>query len=337
MDQTLSSWFILISISFSVSVDCSDMINLALNLGMQSQQPAIWNALQVDCCAASGITCSSLRVTRIQWSNNGLNGTLNGTAIPQSTTFLSLEDNRITGNIPLYFSDELIDLELDGNYMTGDLPPFPSGLLYLYLGWSGSFGNHFYGTLRLNRPLELYINNNWISNVVFQDSTALGRSGNICQLDNNPLLGNPNIANLTSCTKNGLYSANLLPKSMITTETTFLNTIPQNQKITSDSIVFTETRHPDTGYLISASSVIVTTIPKLKKTQSTSSRCSTMIKDVFRILVHTQTLGDLVKILFKIIINATISLYVIYVTPWIRELKSKLLGNKQNKMLVTTQ
>ena len=51
---------------------------------------------------------------------------------------------------------------------------------------------------------------------MIQDSSVLGT----CDLSNNPLLGNPNIDELM-CTKNGLYSAGLLPvtRSTVTTLT----------------------------------------------------------------------------------------------------------------------
>ena len=103
--------------------------------------------------------------------------------------------------------------------MSGDLPLFPSTLQYLALGYSGYPGNHFTGTLRLNKPIELWISDNLITDVVILDSSLLVLGRFRCYLDNNPLLGNPNIAGLTMCTKNGLYSAELLPvtKSILTT------------------------------------------------------------------------------------------------------------------------
>ena len=101
--------------------------------------------------------------------------------------------------------------------MSGDLPSFPSTLRHLSLGYPGQPGNHFTGTLRLNRPIELWINDNWITDVVIQDGSVLATSGYYCDLSNNPLLGNPNILGLTRCFKNGLYSAE---RNTLTTETT---------------------------------------------------------------------------------------------------------------------
>ena len=200
---------------YAVSSDCPNMVELARGFGMQTTRPAIWTALQGDCCIASGVTCDvSQRVTQISWFNIGLNGTINGTAIPSSVTLLHLYNNAaITGSIPSSLPSGLVELSVRGNQMSGDLPSFPSTLQYLALGYPGSPQNHFTGSLRLNRPFELYINFNWITDVVVQDSSGLS----ICNLSNNPLLGNPNIVGLTMCTQNGLYSASLLPNTKLTT------------------------------------------------------------------------------------------------------------------------
>ena len=59
------------------------------------------------------------------------------------------------------------------------------------------------------------------------NSSALATSGN-CDLSNNPLLGNPNIAGLTMCTKNGLYSAALLPITRSTTKLAKTTSVSEN-------------------------------------------------------------------------------------------------------------
>ena len=167
------------------------------------------------------------------WWGIGLTGVINETAIPPSVFYLYLYSNAITGKIPsslptglreLYLHanaitgsiptvlpNNLVTLWLFGNQMSGDLPSFPSTLQNLALGAPGYPGNQFTGSLRLNRAIYLRINDNWITDVVIQDSSGLGTSGNLCDLSNNPLLGNSNIAGLTTCTKNGLFSMSLLP------------------------------------------------------------------------------------------------------------------------------
>ena len=192
------------------------MINLARGLGMQTGSLTTWTQLQGDCCTADDLVCSNQRVTDIYWKAKGLNGVINGTAIPSTVTYLSLSENLITGNIPNHLPSGLVYLFLDGNRMSGDLPAFPSTLRFMELGYPANPGNHFTGSLRLNRPDQLYINDNWITDVIFQDSTGLSE----CDLSNNPLLGNPYIAGLNMCTKNGLYSAIVLPNTKTTTKIT---------------------------------------------------------------------------------------------------------------------
>ena len=256
---------------YAVSIDCPNMIELARGLGMQTARPAIWTALQSDCCTASSIACDgSLRVTQISWNIMGLNGVINGTAIPSSVTHLELYfnaitgaipnalpsgltrlwlyNNAITGSIPDVLPSGLTNFYLHGNQMSGDLPSFPSTIQYLGLGYPGYPGNHFTGTLRLNRPLQLLINDNWITDVVIQNSSQIDPSW--CDLSNNPLLGNPNIVGLTMCTKTGLYNAALLPvtrsttklTSVVTTVSVFGSTtqIASPEMTTTTQLVFSE-------------------------------------------------------------------------------------------------
>ena len=179
------------------------MLNFARGLGIQSTQPNIWNQLEIDCCSTTGVTCNNELVVTIIWYSMGLNGTINGTAIPSGVFVLDLELNPLlSGSIPAILPNGLTDLYLRGNNMSGDLPIFPSSLQKLELGYPGYPGNHFTGSLTLNRPLQVYINDNWITDIVILDSSAL----TICDLSNSPLLGNSNINGLTMCTKNGLYS-----------------------------------------------------------------------------------------------------------------------------------
>ena len=242
--------------AYAVSIDCPKVIQFAKNLRVQNTQPTIWTQLQNDCCSASGITCDGVqRVTQIGWWGKGLNGFINGTAIPSSLTYLALHNNDIVGVVPSGLPSGLIECYLDGNQMSGDLPIFPSALRYLHLGWNGYPGNHFSGTLELNRPIQLSIFDNWISDVVIQDISALAQ----CDLSKNPLLGNPNIAGLVICTKNGLYSAGLLPVTKSTSST----------NVASTSAVGKTTQLLPTTVVLTAPRTVVST--KLLKTTSPSS------------------------------------------------------------------
>ena len=224
------------------------MRSFAFNLGMQSKQPTIWTQLQGDCCSATGVDCNgSQRVYKILWYSMGLNGSLNGTAIPSTVDYLGVYRNQITGPIPSQLPVGLITLYVDGNLMSGDLPSFPPSLKYFDLGFAGTPGNHFSGTLRLNQPVYLHINDNWITDVVIQDSSQINPSN--CDLSNNPLLGNPGIAGLIMCTKIGLYSAGLLP----VTKTTLILT---KSSSTSTTGTFTNS---ETAVLTTANAIVRST------------------------------------------------------------------------------
>ena len=277
---------------YAVSEDCPNVIQLAFGLGMQTAQPAIWAQLQGDCCTANdGVNCNgSQRVYEIYWVNIGLNGIINGTAIPSSVIYLHLYNNVIMGNIPLLLPGGLVLLYLHGNQMSGDLPFFPSTLKYLWLGESGNPGNHFTGSLRLNRPIELRINHNWITDVVIQGSNVLATGGYNCDLSNNPLLGNPNIANLTMCTQDGLYSADLLPGLY-------------SAVLLSRSILTLG---------ISTTAIIGEVI----------SRESLQLNPIW-------TLLKMYKKVIKVVIEAILLIWVINKTPWKREFKSKMEKRKR--------
>ena len=207
-----------------ISSDCENLVYLAMWLHMNTARPATYNLLNGDCCVAEGITCTDEKVTSIEWGSMGLNGQIIGAYLPTALQYLRLDRNsltggipgnlpvgliylnlsgndRLTGNIPATLPSGLEVLLLDGNQFEGDLPDFPSSLKTLYLGSPDYQGNKFSGTLRLNKPTELFINNNLITNIIVQNISALTS----CDLSFNPLQGAPIISDLTMCTKTGLY------------------------------------------------------------------------------------------------------------------------------------
>ena len=200
---------LLTAVILGVSIDCPNMINLALGLHVDVQQSWIMDQLRIDCCTTSGVTCDNNRVTGIAWNQYMLDGTLNGTALPSSLLELHLWGNEITGRLPSKLPDSLENLDIDGNKLVGDVPTFPNTLTTLWLG-SWAIGNRLTGTVRLNKPGIVYIVDNWITDIIITDSSII--TG--CDLSNNPLLGNPQLVGLSMCTKNNLYSASLLPKTI---------------------------------------------------------------------------------------------------------------------------
>ena len=346
------------------------MIQLAFDLGMQTAQPAIWSALQSDCCdyGDTRVSCDgSQRVTEIRWYTMGLNGVINGTAIPTSVTFLhlwgnaitgSIPDllpsgllvldlwgNAITGNIPNVLPSGLITLWLYGNQMSGDLISFPSTIQYLSLGYPGNPGNHFTGTLRINQPIFLLINDNWVTDVVIQDSSQINPSW--CDLSNNPLLGNPNIAGLTTCTKNGLYSAALLP---VTRSTTFAKTTTTSAVILK-SVLETATQlgSSEMTTLVGTSAMAIEfptitamqTVPEtttMKAMHLTSSGITATRTTTLRwasIAIETIQLAPMMRVfafsLFmvaRVLISGMLLIYVISKSPFRREFKRMMSKTK---------
>ena len=208
---------LLMSLLYGVSVDCPNIINLGIGLHLDIKQPIVMNEVRTDCCTASGITCVNQRVTQIMWGGApGLGGSINGSALPPNLFNFDVSFASVTGPIPIlpagisYFA-------VQGNKMSGDVPPLPSSLDQLILGLPNSPGNHFSGSIVLSSPTNVKINFNLITDITIQSTTSLSN----CDLSNNPLLGNPRLTALPMCTKNNLYSANLLP---ITISTLFSTT-----------------------------------------------------------------------------------------------------------------
>ena len=147
---------------------------------------------------------------------------------------MSLNGNLITGPIPSILPSGLQTLYVFGNSMTGDVPQLPPSLNALDLGYPGYPGNHFTGSIVLNQPHYLFINDNWITDVVVYDP--------IKKMGNCDLSFNPNIVNLTSyCTRNGIYSAILLPITigLSTSTDVLLNAVSSSAYSSTASIMST--------------------------------------------------------------------------------------------------
>ena len=212
--------FVFILGVLGLSVDCPDIINFAIGLSVNIKQPALMSQLRSDCC--SQVTCdSNNRVTIISWNNMNLNGTINGTALPAKLLELHVFRNQLVGKLPSIWPPLLKQLDIDGNYLGGDVPLFPDSLNFLCLGWPDNF-NYFTGTVKIFKPTHLWINNNWITDIQIADTSLLAD----CDLSNNPLLGNPNVASLNMCIRNNLYNSSNLP---ITTKTSGTQTMSKTR------------------------------------------------------------------------------------------------------------
>eukprot|EP00835_Amoeboradix_gromovi_P003487 NODE_232_length_13679_cov_0.197349.p4 type:complete len:510 gc:universal NODE_232_length_13679_cov_0.197349:6678-5149(-) len=200
-------------------------------------------------------------------NDNKLNGSL-PIVYPSSLSILLLRSNQLTGGIPPSIV-ATVEISLSNNFLTGPIPTLPSllkrfyaggnrltGLLptfsknlqVLYLGTQFNTPNKLSGTLRLEKPSMLYINGNYITDIIIQDSSLLTPS--TCDLSNNPLLDNANIKSV-NCLKNGLYS----PSVLLSQDAITLNSVTSfssvNQQETTTTLISDYTTTHQNNYSIS--------------------------------------------------------------------------------------
>ena len=184
--------------------------------------------------------------------SNNFNGSVNN--LPSTIRFLWLYNNNMCCQITS-ISPAIIEFHVQGNRFSGSLPPFPDSAISIYLGTSSYKSNKFIGTLDLFRPYFLYITGNLITDVFIRDPSQLTISN--CDLSENPLLGNANIANLT-CTKSNMYKnivtnsntikhfyskVNLVAMSMFALQSTTRDLLSTNTHLKSSTYSSYYTQH----------------------------------------------------------------------------------------------
>ena len=153
MSHVLTSFIklFLVSSVFGVSVDCENVIALAIGLRMNIRKPSIMNSLYTNCCNALGVTCTSQRVTELHWPSLNLDGHINATALPSSLDYLNLGINYLTGKIPFTWPSSISTILLATNHFEGSIPlNYPSTLLILDFSI-----NYLTGTIPDSWPLGL--------------------------------------------------------------------------------------------------------------------------------------------------------------------------------------
>ena len=278
--------------------------------------------------------------------------------LPSALTSLRLYNNQLTGGIPPTLPSGLTILYLHINRLTGEVPLFPSTLQHLALGYPGYSGNRFTGTVKLNQPIELYINDNWITDVIIQDTSKLTFQ---CDLSNNPLLGNINIAALTNCTQTALYNASLLPNTLTTSEVftthssattinkwislveqTMSNEISTLNSISLMTIVSlfaptTNTQNEENAvYTLPLqdvfSSTSILSIYNIDVVHSTTSETSIMMLYSAVAIKPPMTILQLFQIILRLLINAVILGIIIKKTPFKREWKFVMKRKGNDRM-----
>ena len=287
--------------------------------------------------------------------NNQLNGSI-PTVLPSALQKIYANNNQLTGSIPTALPSGLLELDVDGNQLTGSIPPFPSSITTIFLGYPGVPGNHFSGSLVLYKPSCVYINYNWITDVIIQNTTQLTSSN--CDLSNNPLLGNPHISGLTMCTVNGLYYNTLSSTSLTKTFSTFANKLAGISAKTTGTSKFTSVTSSWSKSFATTATILMpannlestTSVTTIITTASRAFNFRTR-KIISKLLVYTasttlnqkqnsinsrsassQTISLIqpqiasanisLKMIFTVIINCMSLSVVISKTPFTREIKS---------------
>ena len=337
----------LLTLLFGLSIDCPDMVNLAIGMKVNRSSPSLFSAIQNDCCNVNAVQCYSGRVWLLSWDNYGFDGYINETAIPRAIYHLSLANNKLNGsfpNLPLTVGV----VYLDRNNFFGTFPSiwppvltilcaysnklsgfvsstFPLSLISLFINgnrFTGSLpplpislkslsigsGNKFSGTLTLHQPVQVSISGNLISDIVISNITSI----TTCDLSNNPLLGNPNLVSFTMCTMSSLYTLNSISSSISKFKISGLAT-------PTSADTFSALQFEDSSF--------------------TNSDDQDSMKTTFlwvmnnpghpNIIPPKLSIFQLLQAVFRLLINISILLVVLKKTPFKREFKNMLNPKKK--------
>eukprot|EP00835_Amoeboradix_gromovi_P004540 NODE_359_length_10180_cov_0.431703.p2 type:complete len:411 gc:universal NODE_359_length_10180_cov_0.431703:1862-3094(+) len=140
-------------------------------------------------------------------SHNNLFGTLPN--LPDTLIEGIFSNNLLNGTLPQYLPSNINTFLIDGNLMSGPLPEYyPDTLTKFSIGSKYPRGkNRFTGGVYLNAPFSFYCNYNYVTDVQFNDLSAL----DICDISNTPMLEHAGDSSLQSCIATNLYSASSLP------------------------------------------------------------------------------------------------------------------------------
>ena len=164
-------------------------------------------------------------LTELNLGNNQLTGSI--PSLPQGLKNLHIDANRLSGTLPSNFPKLLTELHIHDNAgLTGNVTSIITmSMLSLRLGYPGTTGTSFTGTIRVNKPTQLFLNGNLITDVAISDPSLL--SNVTCDISNNPLLGSSSLSYLGVCVRNGLYKI-----TMSTSKSTIVPTSTTHFKLT---------------------------------------------------------------------------------------------------------
>eukprot|EP00835_Amoeboradix_gromovi_P003582 NODE_243_length_13055_cov_0.283498.p3 type:complete len:413 gc:universal NODE_243_length_13055_cov_0.283498:7841-9079(+) len=273
---------LLLSIFLGISTDCRNIINLAIGLNLNTVLPEKMHILDQDCC--NFVDCNNGRVVQINWSYIGLNGTINGTAIPDTVQYLKMEfnsisgtlpelpqdllilnlwNNDVTGTLPVSLPPTLVQLYLPGNRMHGVVPQIPDSLTVLVLG-GGKNMNKFTGSVYMKSPEWVNLSGTMIAYLEMQTIGGLYS----CDISFTPMLRIINDQKLSKCIRNGLFNESTSISSVLAIKTAdtfsstsgkYLDSPTTNQAQTSKTPLTDNSVTPFTTYSLSSKSKYIIT------------------------------------------------------------------------------
>ena len=106
---------------FGYALVCDKIRLIASGLNMNIVNTTKYTLIAQNCCQLdTGVVCKEDGTMMINWSNMGLNGTLNSSLIPESVTSLVLYQNLISGSISSLSNLSYVDVSM--NRFSGNLP-----------------------------------------------------------------------------------------------------------------------------------------------------------------------------------------------------------------------
>jgi hypothetical protein len=237
-------------------------------------------------------------LTGIDLGWNQINGSIPND-LPVGFTNLNVHNNMMSGSIPSTLPNTISVLAIDSNFFSGIIPLLPMSIAYIVFWYHGTVGNQLSGQVILNKPVQIYLDYNYITDLIVLDYSSLTD----CDISYTPLLNNPHIQNLTMCTQNGLYNASSLP---ITVTESLASSTRSEVLATTQPITHSDTQTKTTP----------AKQPKYKTTTNTMP--------IFLVIETVYSLEQWLRMCLRLLFNTLLAGIIIYKTPFQREFKSKL-------------
>eukprot|EP00834_Sanchytrium_tribonematis_P004165 NODE_190_length_13461_cov_0.525595.p1 type:complete len:447 gc:universal NODE_190_length_13461_cov_0.525595:432-1772(+) len=258
-----------------------------------------------------------------------------------------VDNNLLTGSVNYYTFDILQSFDCSFNLFSGTVPDLSgkSSLKSLYYNDNKFVGditnrfpkilttfsisnNQFYGTVELNKPIQVQINGNYITDVIIHDVTAITFG---CQLGNNPLLGNMRLSDYSVCDTTGIYNASDITFSLgssTTTASTVASTTSLKMTTTTFLLATTKTIvtrriiAPTTTYRITSTTVTSTVDSARSKISEITTTARNNIFDY--VIADPSTFEFTILMAMRVFVDGMIFIAAVLTTFQLRRKRSKL-------------